>query len=798
MKMDEPQDHRDERILILAPTGRDAAMTVRYLLEAGLRAEACDHIEALCDEAREGTGMIFLTGEALTTEALRCLVELLAQQPAWSDIPFVVLTSGGGETPANTEALAALSEAGNVTLIERPVRLMTLMSTVRAALRARQRQYEVRAHLAAEWRAKQALEQSEEKYRGLLENANDIIYSHDLQGNYLTINRACAEVTGYTREEILGGLNIAQVVVPEHLELAKRMTELKLRDPSPTVYEIDINTKDGRRLTLEVSTRVSQREGHGTIIEGIARDVTERKRAEEAVRESERQLRTLANAVPLLAWMAEPDGHIFWYNQRWYDYTGTRPEEMRGWGWQSVHNPEVLPLVLERWRASIMSGEPFEMEFPLKSAGGEFRSFLTRVTPLRDEQGRVVRWFGTNTDVEELRRALKQAEDANRMKDEFLATLSHELRTPLTSILGWARMLSNRQLDEANTARALETIERNAKAQSQLIEDILDVSRVITGKLRLEVQSIDLAAVIESSIDAVLPAAEAKGIRLQRVLDSGASMVSGDPARLQQVIWNLLSNAIKFTPRDGRVQVKLERINSHVEIIVRDDGQGISPDVLPFIFERFRQADSTMTRAHGGLGLGLAIVRHLVEMHGGTVEVESAGEGLGATFTVKLPLVVVRSFNARRASDAERVHPTASNGSPFNCPPELDGLRLLVVDDEEDTRTLLKMVLEKCGASVTTVSSAREAIAALKRTRPHVLISDLGMPEEDGYALIKKVRALPEEEGGKTPSAALTAYARVEDRMKVLRSGFQIHIPKPVEPAELVAVVANLAGRILK
>ena len=678
--MAESQDNRDERILILAPTGRDAEMTARYLLEAGLRAETCGHIEELCEETREGAGMIFLTGEALTSEAMRCLVESLAQQPAWSDILLVVLTSGGGETPANTEALAALGGAGNVTLIERPVRLMTLMSAVRSALRARQRQYDVREHLAAERRSKEALELSE---------------------------------------------------------------------------------------TM--------------------------------VRESARQLRTLVNAVPLLAWMAEPDGHIFWYNQRWYDYTGTTPEAMRGWGWQSVHDPEILPRVLEHWRASITSGEPFEMDFPLKSADGEFRSFLTRVTPLRDEQGRVVRWFGTNTDVEELRRALKQAEDANRMKDEFLATLSHELRTPLTSILGWARLLSNRQLDETHTAIALETIERNAKAQSQLIEDILDVSRVITGKLRLEVQSVNLTAVIESSINAVLPAAEAKGIRLQRVLDSGASMVSGDPARLQQVIWNLLSNAIKFTPKNGRVQVKLERINSHVEIIVTDDGQGISPDVLPFIFERFRQADSTTTRAHGGLGLGLAIVRHLVEMHGGTVEVESLGEGHGATFTVKLPLIVVRSFNARRAGDAEqRVHPTASNGSPFNCPPELDGLRLLVVDDEEDTRTLLKTVLETCGAQVTTASSAREAIAALKESRPDVLISDLGMPEEDGYALIKKVRALSQEDGGNTPSAALTAYARVEDRMKVLRSGFQIHIPKPVEPAELIAVVANLAGRILK
>jgi len=797
--MYEPQDNRDERILILAPIGRDAAMTARHLQEAGLRSEVCVDIEEVCEEARAGVGMIFLTGEALTFEAMQCLRESLAGQPAWSDIPLVVLTSGDSETPANTGMLAALGEAGNVTLIERPVRLMTLMSAVKSALRARQRQYDVREHLAAERRAKEALGGSEQRLRIALDAAQLGTWQLDLATNHMECTPRCAANFGlpadgeFTYEQLIG------IVHPADRDRVRAEVERALAERDLYQAEYRVIWDDGSLHWITASGRANYTAGGEPYnMVGITLDITEHKRAEEAVRESEIQLRTLANAVPLLAWMAEPDGSIFWYNRRWYDYTGTTPEAMHGWGWQSVHDPEILPRVLERWSASIANGEPFEMEFPLKSTAGEFRSFLTRVTPLRDEDGRVVRWFGTNTDVEELRRALKQAEDANRMKDEFLATLSHELRTPLTSILGWARMLGNGQLDEVNTARALETIQRNAKAQSQLIEDILDVSRVITGKLRLEVQPVDLTALIESSMDAVLPAAEAKGIRLQRVLDSGASMVSGDPARLQQVIWNLLSNAIKFTPKGGRVQVKLERINSHVEIIVTDDGQGISPDVLPFIFERFRQADSTTTRTHGGLGLGLAIVRHLVEMHGGTVEVESLGEGHGSTFTVKLPLVAVRSLNVRRASDAERVHPTASNGSPFNCPPELDGLRLLVVDDEEDTRVVLKMVLEKCGASVITASTAREALAALKETRPDVLISDLGMPEEDGYALIKKVRALSEEDGGNTPSAALTAYARVEDRMKVLRSGFQIHISKPVEPEELVAVVANLAGRIRK
>jgi PAS domain S-box-containing protein len=396
--------------------------------------------------------------------------------------------------------------------------------------------------------------------------------------------------------------------------------------------------------------------------------------------------------------------------------------------------------------------------------------------------------------LERERQARREAEEANRAKDEFLAVLSHELRTPLTSILGWARLLLGDQLKEADRERALNTIQRNAHLQSQLIDDILDVSRIITGKLRLEVRPVELSFIIEAAIESVLPAAEAKQVRLQRVLDSGTSFVSGDPNRLQQVVWNLLTNAIKFTPRNGRVQVRLERVDSHVEIIVTDTGPGIKPEALPFIFDRFRQADSTTTRKHGGLGLGLAIVRHLVEMHGGTVEVESHGNGTGATFTVKLPLIATRSTHLMPDKRQEREHPTASSGVSFDCPAALEGLHVLVVDDEEDTRYLVSSILEQCAARVSTASSAEEGLDALRRLRPDVLLSDLGMPVEDGYSLITKVRALPPEEGGRTPAAALTAYARVEDRMKVLRSGFQIHLPKPVEPAELVTVVASLAG----
>ncbi|MEP0871324.1 response regulator [Trichocoleus desertorum AS-A10] len=388
-------------------------------------------------------------------------------------------------------------------------------------------------------------------------------------------------------------------------------------------------------------------------------------------------------------------------------------------------------------------------------------------------------------------KARTEAEAANRVKDEFLATLSHELRSPLNAMLGWTRLLNTRKFDEATTARAMETIERNARSQAQLVEDLLDVSRIIQGKLRLNVRPIELKAIIETALETAGPAAEAKEIRLQSVLDPGSGCVAGDSDRLQQIIWNLLSNAIKFTPKGGRVQIRLERVHSHVEIAVSDTGQGISSDFVPYVFDRFRQADSSITRSYSGLGLGLAIVRHLVELHGGTVEAYSPGPGEGSTFTVKLPLIPVRI----EESNTERIHPTVAQAVPFNNPPSLKGVRVLIVDDEVDARNYLLAVLEQCEAETLAATSAQEAIELLLAQKPDVLVSDIGMPEEDGYSLIHRIRALPVEQGGSIPAVALTAYARTEDRTRVIAAGFQIHIPKPVEPAELATVIASLAAR---
>jgi PAS domain S-box-containing protein len=607
---------------------------------------------------------------------------------------------------------------------------------------------------------------------------------------FALVNRVTCELTGLAEEQFIGRTHAE--VVPEADKVVGPILDRVYATGVSETDEIEVEFLTGRRHLLVTWTPLPGRDDRPGSVLYLSLDITDRKQMEGRLRESEAQLRTLADAVPQLVWMAEPDGHIFWYNQRWYDYTGTTPEQMEGWGWQSVHDPEMLPRVIKRWKVSLETGEPFEMEFPLKGADGVFRWFLTRVNPLRDSHGRLLRWFGTNTDVDGQRRTAEELREANRLKDEFLATVSHELRTPLTAILGWAHLLRAGQLDGKSAANALETIERNARAQAQLIEDLLDVSRIITGKLRLDIRQIDPSSFIESAIEALRPAAEAKDVRIQKVMDTGVVSVAGDTARLQQVVWNLLSNAIKFTPKGGKVQVRLERINSHIEIAVSDTGAGIKPEFLPHVFERFRQADQKTTRQHSGLGLGLAIVRHLVELHGGTVEAGSPGEGRGATFVVKLPIVPVY----QKGSPEGRVHPAARDTlSTYECPERLDGLKVLVVDDEADTRELLRVGVEQCGAEVVTAGSAWEALEAIAEERPDLLISDIGMPEEDGYELIRKVRALPAVGGGRIPAIALTAYARTEDRLRALRAGYQSHIAKPVELAELLAVMASLLQR---
>lgn len=539
----------ESRVLILAPTARDAEVTRSILADAGVSSAAVADLPALVREAGAGVAAILMTEETLSAEDIESLSAYIAGQPNWSDLPIVLLLRGTLQTMVGAQVLQSL---GNVTLLERPAPMRSVVSAVQSAVRARSRQYQIR----------------------------------------------------------------------------DQIQQLRAAD-----------------------------------------------------------------------------------------------EEKR--------------LLLDREQA-----------------------------------------------------ARTEAERASRIKDEFLATLSHELRTPLNAILGWSQLLIHGREDPKTLDEGLEVIERNARVQTQIISDLLDMSRIISGKVRLDMQRVDPGAMIQASVDSVRPSAETKGLQLRVLIDPLAGPVTGDPSRLQQVVWNLVSNSIKFTPAGGKIEVRLERVDSHVEIAVVDTGEGIDPAFLPHVFERFRQADASTTRNHGGLGLGLSIVKQLIEMHGGTIRAKSPGIGKGATFIVLLPVRVTQEVDGKAVSGR---HPAASERPTDFCQDvSLRGLNVLVVDDEPDARGLVKRVLEDCDAQVVTAASTSEAIEAIRAQSFDVIVSDIGMPNQDGYEFLLAARQL----GVKAPAIALTAFARAQDRLRSLHAGYQHHLSKPIEPAELVAIVASTVGRI--
>ncbi|MEP6592080.1 MAG: ATP-binding protein [Acidobacteriota bacterium] len=529
----------------------------------------------------------------------------------------------------------------------------------------------------------------------------------------------------------------------------------------------------------------------------------ERKQAEEDLRDQQKWLEAVLNLMPVPMLLIEPGTARVTFANRAADEMagGDFPKGTPAPEYHTVYactDAEGTPIPNERMPGvRVAQGERLDgLQIGWQTPGGN-RSLILFGDTIPAIHGHAASGVVMFQDISSIKRIETELQRANRLKDEFLATVSHELRTPLNAMLGWARMLRTGRLDAATSDRALQTIERSAKAQEQLIEDLLDVSRIISGKLRLDIQTMDPVSAIESAIDALRPAAEGKDVGLQVTLDPRARLVAGDSDRLQQVVWNLLSNAIKFTPARGTVRIDLQRVDSQVQITVSDTGKGIRAEFLPYVFDRFSQADGSITRAQGGLGLGLAIVRHLVELHGGTVQVSSAGEGLGTTFAVRLPVATVRVPGVI-AGDVGQPPLSPDREAPFECPPVLAGLRVLVVDDNPDARELLATVLGWCRAEVTGVESVAEAIDRLTRLTPDIIISDIEMPDEDGYGLIQRVRNLDGERGRQIPAIALTAHARIEDRLRVLSAGFDTHVTKPVEPTELVAVIASLAERRMK
>ncbi|HYJ87608.1 MAG TPA: PAS domain S-box protein [Pyrinomonadaceae bacterium] len=634
-------------------------------------------------------------------------------------------------------------------------------------------------------------------YRAIFTHSNDPIAIIDPRGFYLEQNSAHAQLLGYTDEELKNRTPAIHLGDEVFAEVARELAE-----KGEYRGEAVSKTKAGETRYIELSA-FAMRNDAGELLcyVGIKRDITSRKQTEAALQRNEAQLTDFfENSAVAMHWVG-PDGTVIRVNQAELDMLGYERGEYEGHHIAEFHvDPGVIHDILKRLQAGEVL-KNYEAQLRCKdgsikdarinsSAYFENETFIhTRCfTHDNTERKRAQR------ESEELfkreRAARAEAEKANRLKDEFLATLSHELRTPLNAVIGWSRMLNSGRLDSDSSNHALEVIERNAWAQKQIIEDILDVSRVITGKLQLNLGPVDLVAVVDAALDAMRPALEAKDIKIETIIDASLRMVSGDADRLQQVVWNVLSNAAKFTPAGGQVEICVSQGTTHVLVQVKDSGPGIDPAFLPHVFERFRQADGSTTRTHGGLGLGLAIVRHLVELHGGTITVENRDDGPGASFTIRLPLPSGELRQEALVSAASIFKEAQSE------PPSLEGLQILLVDDETDTLDLISVELAQYGAKVTAVASADEALRALEESGFDLLISDIGMPNTDGYDLIRQIRKLEGNQNQRIPAVALTAYARIQDRMRAILAGFSTHIAKPVEANELVTVVAGLAGRL--
>ena len=650
--------------------------------------------------------------------------------------------------------------------------------------------------------ATRQVKQQRKWFEVTLDSIGDGVITIDVDGKVTLLNPIAEALTGWKNTDARGQpLEKVFRIVNEDTRAAVENPALRAIEDGVT-YGLANHTlliaKDGKEISIDDSGAPIKSGGEllGAVL--VFRDITERRRAEQA----RALLAGIVNSSEDAIISKSLEGVITSWNtsaERMFGYT---PEEAIGKSIIMIIPPELREeekMILGRLR----QGQRIEHFETIRVAkNGKRINISLTVSPVRNTQGEIIGASKIARDITEKvhsereltrllsseRAAREQAEAASRAKDEFVAMISHEIRSPLNAILGWSQMLRQGALDKTATANALESIERNARAQAQLVSDLLDVSRVITGKLRINARPVDIMNSVESALESVQSAAEAKQITIDVQREPYATVVTGDADRLQQVLWNLLSNAVKFTPRQGHVSVKIARANSHLEVAVSDSGIGISEDFLPYVFDRFAQADTTSARKHAGLGLGLAIARHIVELHGGRIAAESAGEGKGATFRITLP---VRALQLREADPSQTTVPIDTIADEIM----LNGLRIMVVDDEAETREMLKMMLSSHGAEVLAASSGMEALAQIDECQPGIIVSDIGMPVMDGYMFMKRVRAMDSEQRS-VPAIALTAYARAEDRLRALAAGFQMHVPKPVEASELVMVIASLVRRI--
>jgi PAS domain S-box-containing protein len=633
-------------------------------------------------------------------------------------------------------------------------------------------------------RTQASLEESEERFRQLAENLSQVFWMSDTEkSRVLYVSPAYEVVWGRSCESLYEQpRSFLDAIHPEDREHVRVASLERQSRGEPGDVEYRIVRPDGSlRWIRDRSFPVKDWAGRVYRVAGIAEDITERRLAEASLQASERRFKTLADSIPQLAWAAQPDGHIYWYNRRWYEYTGTTLEQMQGWGWQSVHDPEELPKVLQRWKASLASGEPLDMVFPLRGADGRFRPFLTRVLPLRSEDGRILQWFGTNTDITTIREMEEALREADRRKDEFLAMLAHELRNPLAPIRNAVQILRLLGSADPNLQRAQDMIDRQVQHLTRLVDDLLDVSRITRGKITLRREPVELAMVVAQAVEASRPLVDARRHTLTVELPRQPLCVAGDATRLAQVLSNLLNNAAKFTPDGGHVGLTIEAGPGEAVVRVRDDGVGIPAELLPKVFDLFTQGDRSLARSEGGLGIGLTLVKSLVEMHGGRVEARSEGHGKGSEFLVRLPTL-----------DVNLVLVT-ENGKAGLSPPPCPSRRILVVDDNVDAAESLAAVLSVYRHEVRTAHDGLTSLQVAEEFRPEAVLLDIGLPKMDGYEVARRLRELPGLEN--VLLAAVTGYGQDVDRRRAEEAGFDAHLVKPAEPVALLRLLARSVRR---
>lgn len=766
--------------ILLADDNSDMRDYVKRLLSQQYEVEAVPDGLAALSAVRQRIPDLVLTDVMMPGLDGFGLLQELRNDPQLRKVPIILLSARAGEE-ARVEGL----EAGADDYLIKPFSARELLARVEAALKmARLREEAMQREQGLRIEAEVAKAHLETVLSGI----QDQFYVLDREWRYTFVNDRVAKTVGYSKEDLLGK-NIWELFPDLTSSLFAQEVHRAVKEQTVVRFEFFYSVWD-----RWFENRVYPFNEGVTI---FVTDISDRKLAEKALRESEERFRNMADNAPFMVWVTDPTGYCTYLSQSWYEFSGQTEATGLGFGWLDAVHPEDREYAKKSFLTANQCGNEYRVEFRLRRKDGEYRWVIDAANPWFGVDGQFKGFIGSVIDISERKQAeaerdrllqleqaaRKEAETANRVKDEFLAVLSHELRSPLNPILGWTKLLQSRKYDEQFTKRALETIERNAKLQTQLIEDLLDVSRILQGKMVLNIAPVNLVTIITSAIETVRLSAEAKQIQIQTLFTAHVGQVMGDAVRLQQIVWNLLSNAIKFTPNGGKVEICLEQVGMNIQIQVKDSGKGIKPEFLPYVFEYFRQEDGKTTRKFGGLGLGLAIVRYLTELHGGTVQAESLGEEMGATFTVTLPLI--------QQEDVPIINHEVPLSLNVDTSP-LAGVKILVVDDEPDMRELMQTILESSGAEVQIATSAAEALTKIDSFNANMLISDIGMPEMDGYMLMRQVRQRSPQAGGNIMAIALTAYAGEIDQQQALAAGFQRHIAKPVDPVELVQIISNM------